>query len=60
MNATTKRLLEYAGYAAPDIAQRAQHLVRLTVNDVLGVLYNELHPQAYAQVLRTIQNRYNV
>lgn len=60
MNPTTKHLMTYAGYAAPEIAQRAQHLVRLTVNDVLGVLYKELHPQAYAQVLQTIQQRYGV
>lgn len=58
MNPTTKHLMTYAGYAAPEIAQQAQHLVRLTVNDVLGVLYKELHPQAYAQLLAKVQQRF--
>lgn len=55
---TVKRLMEYAGYAAPEMAGRAQHLIKLTVNEVLGVAYKELHPQAYAQLLTKVQQRF--
>jgi hypothetical protein len=58
IDSTSKRLMEYAGYAAPEMAGRAQHLIKLTVNEVLGIAYQELHPQAYAQLLAKIQQRF--
>jgi len=58
INKTSNRLMEAAGYAAPDLANRAQLLIHLTVNEVLGVAYQELHPQAYAQLLTKVQQRF--
>ena len=61
MNHTTKLLLEYVGYETMLSANtQAQRLVRLTVNDVLGVLQRTLEPCDYNQVRDALQQRYDL
>jgi len=54
---TIKRLLDYAGFSTTEHTQ-AQHLIMLAVSEVLVIAYQELHPQAYAQLLTKIQQRF--
>lgn len=59
MNQTTKRLMEYANAGNfPENVETQQRLIKLTVNEVLGIAYQELHPQAYAQLLAKVQQRF--